>query len=127
MNNYFDLEVWKSSRKLALFIHEITKGFPQEEIFGIVDQMRECAVAIPSYIAEGFGSGKDKETSHFLVLARGSVFELETLMFLASDQRYLSEDSLRNGMSMIADCKKMLNTLIAEYEQKLLFSAISRQ
>lgn len=49
-----DLEAWKEGHKLVLSVYEITKSFPKEETFGIISQMRRCAVSVTSNIAEGF-------------------------------------------------------------------------
>lgn len=76
--DYTDLEVWKESRKLANHIYELTKSFPKEELYGITNQIRRCAVSVPSNIAEGCGRQTAKDTIHFLHISRGSLYELET-------------------------------------------------
>ena len=50
--NHKDLDAWKKSVDLVIKIYNITKQFPKEEMFGIVNQMRRSAISVPSYIAE---------------------------------------------------------------------------
>ncbi|MFM6954240.1 MAG: four helix bundle protein [Sphingobacteriaceae bacterium] len=73
---YTELELWAEARKLVTTIYELTKLFPKEEQFGLINQMRRCAVSIPSNIAEGCGRNHKKDSLQFLFIARGSVFEL---------------------------------------------------
>lgn len=86
---YTELEVWIEARKLVNMIYDLSKNFPKEEIFGLTNQMRRCAVSIPSYIAEGLGRKTAKEVIHFLHISRGSLYELETQIYLSKDQNYL--------------------------------------
>jgi four helix bundle protein len=76
--SYTDLDVWKASRELAGWVYALTKEFPKEELFGIVNQIRRCAVSIPSYITEGCGRNTAKDSLQFFFIARGSLYELET-------------------------------------------------
>jgi four helix bundle protein len=53
MKNYRDLDVWQRAIDLVVFSYELTRTFPQEEIYGICSQIRRAAVSIPANIAEG--------------------------------------------------------------------------
>ena len=70
--------------QLVTEVYRVTGGFPDTEKFGLVSQMRRAAVSLPSNIAEGGGRGTDKEFSRFLQIARGSLFELETQIEIAT-------------------------------------------
>src|SRR5256885_2450253 len=87
-STFRDLIVWQKSKALAKKIYKLTKNFPKEEVFGLTSQIRRAAVSIPANIAEGKGRGTQKDFCHFLVQARGSLFEVETLAELASDLGY---------------------------------------
>lgn len=76
MHNFQKLDVWKVSMELSTEIHEITKDFPKQEIYGMTSQMRRASVSIPSNIAEGSGRKGNKELIQFLSIANGSAFEL---------------------------------------------------
>ena len=81
--NHKNLDVWKKSIALVKDVYNITKGFPDDEKFGIVNQIRRAAVSIPSNIAEGCGRCSDKELLRFLDIANGSLAELETQLIIA--------------------------------------------
>jgi four helix bundle protein len=88
---YRDLDSWNRARSLVKQVYESTSTFPKTEMFGLTSQMRRCAVSIPSNIAEGSGREGPKELSRFLHIARGSAYELETQVVLATDLGFLPE------------------------------------
>ncbi len=114
---YRDLDVWKFSRELVNSVYKLTKSFPKEELYGLTNQIRRCAVSIPSNIAEGCGRRTSKDTIQFLYISRGSLYELETQMFLALDQNFISENQLNEINSQIESCKKLLNGFINYYKK----------
>ncbi|MGB6267882.1 MAG: four helix bundle protein [Olleya sp.] len=81
--NHKDLDVWKKSMDLVELIYKITNKFSADERFGLVSQMRRAAVSIPSNIAEGAARKGDKELIQFLMIALGSLSELETQYLIA--------------------------------------------
>jgi four helix bundle protein len=68
---YTQLEVWIEARKMTHLVYEITKGFPKEELYALTNQIRRCAVSIPSNIAEGCGRQSSKDTINFSHISRG--------------------------------------------------------
>ncbi len=119
--DFKDLDIWKKTRVLTNDVYTITKKFPKDEIYGLTNQIRRCAVSVPSNIAEGIGRKTSKDTIHFLYIARGSLFELETQLFLSFDQQYITEFELDQFLLKVVDCKKLINGLI-NYYQKLIES-----
>ena len=78
VQSFRDLQVWQRAMQLSVAIYRLTQGFPREEIYGMSSQMRRSAVSVPSNIAEGYGRNGAGEYRHFLGIARGSNFELQT-------------------------------------------------
>ena len=109
---YTELEVWIEARKLVNLVYEKTKDFPKEEIYGLTNQIRRCSVSIPSNIAEGLGRRTSQDTLQFLYISRGSLYELETQIYLAFDQNYINEIDLNIILNQILICKKLLNGFI---------------
>lgn len=64
--DYIELDVWKNSRELVKIVYELTKSYPQSELYGLTNQIRRCAVSVPSNIAEGIERQSNKETTDFL-------------------------------------------------------------
>jgi four helix bundle protein len=91
MKGHRDLLVWQESIALVKDIYAVTRKFPDDEKFGLSSQMRRAAVSIPSNIAEGAGRGSQREMAQFLVIARGSLSELETQLVIAKELDYVSE------------------------------------
>ncbi len=115
--NYTDLDIWLETRKLVKEIYLLTINFPKEEVFGLSSQIRRCAVSIPSNIAEGCGRITPEGTLAFLYISRGSIFELETQLYLACDLEYISQQTFDRVIIDIQNCKKLLNGFINYYKK----------
>tara|TARA_R110002051_G_scaffold325678_2_gene430118 strand:- start:33767 stop:34141 length:375 start_codon:yes stop_codon:yes gene_type:complete len=113
---YTELEVWKEARVLVNCMYQIPKTFPKEEVYGLTSQIRRCSVSIPSNIAEGCGRRTSADTIQFLHISRGSLYELETQLFLALDQGYLSKERFDELFIQILKCKKLINGFIKYYK-----------
>ena len=74
---------------LVRHVYATTKNFPHDERFGLVAQARRAAVSIPCNIAEGNGRSRRRDYIRLLLVARGSVQELETQLLIACDQKFL--------------------------------------
>ncbi|MBP2832402.1 four helix bundle protein [Aquimarina sp. U1-2] len=115
---YTDLEVWKEARELVNTIYEITKAFPSDELYGLIVQMRRCSISIPSNIAEGCGRKTSSDTIRFLHISRGSLYELETQVYLAVDQNYVTDRKNQELRTQIKKCKMLLNGFINYYKTR---------
>ena len=104
-----DLNVWKEAIDLAKGIYSLTKGFPREEIHGLVSQMRRAAVSIPSNIAEGAARSSRKDFIRFLYVALGSLAELETQLLLSRELGFTESSEIDEAVDRI---RKMLIGLI---------------
>ncbi len=89
-----NLNLWQISMQLAKETYTVTKSFPGEEKFGLVQQMRRAVVSIPSNIAEGAARQGKKEFKNFLNVARGSLSELDTHLELAFKPRNVVKGKL---------------------------------
>lgn len=118
MHNFKELKVWQLSRTLVKEIYEITSDFPSTEKYGLVSQLRRCAVSIPTNIAEGAGRNTDKDFAQFLNISLGSAFELETLLILAYDVGLISQEQLGNLSIKISEIQKMTHGLIKTLRQE---------
>ena len=115
---YTELEVWKEARVLVNEVYIISKGFPKEEIYGLTNQMRRCAISIPSNIAEGCGRQHYKDSLRFFFIARGSLYELETQIYLATDQTYINKEISMKLMFQIEKCRKLISGFINYYKDQ---------
>lgn len=117
MKVYTELDVWKESRGLVKDIYSITKSFPKEETYGLTNQLRRCAVSIPSNIAEGCGRRTAADTIQFLHISRGSLYELETQLYIALDLNYIEKEDFEAINKRIISCKKLINGFINYFKK----------
>lgn len=109
--NYRDLVVWQKSMELCQGVYELNRQFPREETYGLSQQMRRAAVSIPSNIAEGQGRGGDTEFDRFLIIAYGSLREVETQILLAVRLRFVTSDDAEPVLNLAAEVGRLINGL----------------
>jgi four helix bundle protein len=107
-----DLKVYKDSHKFVLEIYDITKKFPNDERFRLVDQLIRASYSIPSNIAEGNSRNTTKDYINFLYIARGSANEIKYFLLLSKDLGYIDNDKYKELKNNIESIIKMLNGLI---------------
>ena len=105
---YTELNVWIEARKLTSCIYTVTKLYPKEEQFGLTNQMRRCSVSIPSNIAEGCGRNHKKDSLQFFYVSRGSLYELETQLYLSYDLGFLNITQLNDILEQLEIVRKLL-------------------
>jgi len=116
MKSHKDLDVWKKSMELVTSLYRLTSGFPQQEQYGLSNQIRRSAVSIPSNIAEGAARNSDREFKQYLYIALGSASELETQLLIAEKLGFLATGS--NFQDDISAIRKMLTGLISYVTKK---------
>ena len=117
-HNFRELDVWKRAMLIAKQVYVLTEQFPTEEKFGITSQIQRAAVSIASNIAEGAGRGSEKDFVHFLNIALGSAFEVETQMLLSKDLGYIEEDDYKCIIESLHIIQPQLQVLIKNFEEK---------
>jgi four helix bundle protein len=103
---------------LAVDVYQATSRFPADERFGLVSQARRAVTSIPANIAEGWGRGSTKEYIQFLVIARGSLMELETHLILSNRLHFLADETYTLLQSEISQVGKMLNALVTSLRNR---------
>jgi four helix bundle protein len=107
MFRFENLEIWQDSRKLVIRVYQLTKKFPVEEKFCLIDQIRRAAISISLNIAEGSDRKSDKEFKRFLRMAITSAEEVVTGFYLSLDLRYINQEEFDN-------IYKELNMIVAK-------------
>ena len=79
-----ELKIWNKASDLALEVYHATKDFPSEEKFGFPSQIRRSALSVSSNTSEGAGRNSNKEFVHFLSIANGSAYELQTQLIISN-------------------------------------------
>ncbi|NRT14211.1 four helix bundle protein [Flavobacterium sp. 28A] len=112
IKTYKDLLIWQKGILLVKVVYNNLEGFPKDEVFGLTSQIKRSAVSIPSNIAEGWGRSSTLSYIHFLKIARGSLFELETQLIIANELSFISELKFNELTQIITEESKMLNAFI---------------
>lgn len=119
VGNYHELQIWQKSMELAEVIYKSTYGFPAQEKFGLVSQLRRAAVSIPSNIAEGNMRNSDKDFLRFINMALGSLAEMETQMELAKRIDYLVGENVEPLQKRVSESVKMLRGMQSRLKKSL--------
>ena len=106
------LFVWSQSIKFVKEIYEATRAFPDAERYGIVSQMRRAVVSIPCNISEGASRKTRKEYVQFLYISRGSLSEMETLLHISEQLKFIEKSTYDGLRSKTESLGKMLTALI---------------
>jgi len=114
LRDFRDLKVWEKSRQLSLAVYKATIPFPREEQYGLTSQIRRSAVSISANIAEGCGRGSNGELKQFLQVAMGSASELECLLLLAAELKFLDRTEQQKLENNVTEVKRMLASFIGK-------------
>lgn len=109
--SFENLKVWQKSRVLSTYIYRVTQKFPDEERYGLISQMRRCAISISSNIAEGSGRHSEKDKARFTEIAFSSALELLNQCILSNDLSILSDKHYKKLRQDISEITAMLNAL----------------
>lgn len=102
-----DLKIWKKSIRLTKSVYELVADLPSDEKFGLTSQIKRSAVSIPSNIAEGAGRNSNKEFKHFLSIANGSTYELQTQLILLIELNLTPKEITQTIIEICIEIQKM--------------------
>lgn len=116
--SYESLETWQNAIDLAVKIYDITKLFPNEEIYGLTSQIRRAVVSISSNIAEGSSRPSKKDYRHFVDIAIGSLNEVENLLIVSYRLNFIEEENYFQMKELIEKEGRLLGGLRRFLEDK---------
>src|SRR6266498_2434815 len=111
MFNFEKLDVWQEAIQFADLVHELTRNFPDEERFGLTNQMRRAAVSISSNVAEGCSRSSRADYARFVEIATGSVFEVVSQATIGRNQSFLTEANYQQLYQAAEKQSRMLSGL----------------
>jgi len=112
LKSYRDLLVWEKGIGMVVIANRATTGLPKSETYGLISQIRRAATSIPANIAEGYGRGSRKEYLQFLMVAQGSLKELETRFIVSEKLAYLTAAQKDRLLSQTDELGRMSGSLI---------------
>jgi len=111
VNSFRDLRVWQAGMDLVETVYRLSESFPAKEMYGLTNQMRRCAVSMPSNIAEGHTREHSKEYLHHISIAQASLAELQTQLEIAARLKYLSDEELSAALAQAVSLSRQLYAL----------------
>ena len=112
MRDHTKLRAFELADEVAVMVYQVTAGFPKEELYGLVSQMRRSAVSVPSNIVEGCARDSQADYLRFLYIAFGSLKELNYQLSLSKRLGFTGNNDLFVIESKISEAEKVLNGLI---------------
>ena len=120
IQKFEDLEAWKIAREVARDIYRLSMAESFGRDFGLRNQIQRAAVSVMSNIAEGFERDGDKEFVQFLSIAKGSLGEIRSQLYVALDQNYVSPDDFRLISDKVIENSRVISGLIGYLRQSEL-------
>lgn len=111
MHNFKELVIWQKSIELCTDIYKVVSLFSRDELYGLNTQIKRSAVSIAANISEGAGRNSDKEFVHFLSLAQGSGFELQTHLIIANNVGLIGAGATEEILFKLDEIQKMNRSL----------------
>ena len=108
IERFEDIQAWQKARELNKKIYDITKNSHFSKDFSLKDQIRRASVSIMANIAEGFGRRSTKEFSNFLNMAHGSAAEVQSHLYVALDQNYITQQVFQMHYDEVDAVSKMI-------------------
>jgi len=116
ITRFEEIEAWKTSRQLtnSIYSHTNQAGFSRD--FGLRDQIRRASVSVMSNIAEGFESRTDVQFINFLGMARASAGEVRAQLYIALDQKYITEEQFKETSAIAETCARQIASFMKYLE-----------
>jgi four helix bundle protein len=112
VNSFEDLQVWKDSRILVKSIYQLTSDGKFSKDFGLREQIQRASVSIMNNIAEGFERNNNKDYIKFLDYSKGSAGEVRSMLYVAIDLGYISQDSFNMHYQMAINIITQISNFI---------------
>jgi four helix bundle protein len=118
IQSYRDLIAWQKAVDLAEYIHNASEKFPRREVFALTAQIRRATYSISSNIAEGQGRATTRDFLNFLSIARGSLFEVQSQVYVAQRLRYVDAATCKKLVDATDELGRIINGLIKSLHRR---------
>jgi four helix bundle protein len=117
IRRFEEIKAWQEARALTKMVYEITNDGSFARDFRLRDQIRDAAGSIMHNIAEGFGAGSDAEFLRFLRYARRSASEVQSQLYIALDQAYITDRQFHQIYNKADETKRLINGFVGYLKQ----------
>lgn len=112
IENFEDIKSWQRAREITSKIYQVTSAGSFANDYGLRDQIQRASVSVMANIAEGFGSDSNKEFIKFLNYSRRSVLEVQSHLYVALDQEYITQNQFNQLYKELTNLKKLISGFI---------------
>ena len=112
IEKFEDIRAWQSAREVVNRIYEISQDEKFKRDYTLGDQIKRASISIMSNVAEGFSRQSRKEFIQFLFIAEGSAAEVQSQLYIALDQGYISEKEFKEIYDKTEEAAKLLSKFI---------------
>ncbi|MCL0095961.1 four helix bundle protein [Dehalococcoidia bacterium] len=113
IQRFEDIKAWQEARGLVRMIYDVVKSNKRfSSDYKFREQIQSAAVSIMSNIAEGFSRRTGKEFIHFLFIAKGSAAELQSQLYVALEQEYISQEKFNELYSKSDEVARLTSGFI---------------
>ena len=106
--SFEDVIAWKKAHAFVLSVYKVTKGFPDDEKFGLTSQFRRAAVSIEANIAEGYRKIGKQDKLRFFNISQGSLSECKDYIILAKDLEYINMEQYQELWQSSEEANRLL-------------------
>jgi len=112
VNSFEELEIWRRSVNLAICFYKITKSEALSKDYGLCDQIRRASVSVSNNIAEGFEYYSEKQFIKYLIISKGSLSELRSMLYILKELNLISDDDFDQLKMECIEIARMIASLI---------------
>ncbi|MFN3908671.1 MAG: four helix bundle protein [Flavobacterium sp.] len=109
------LEVWQGTKTFTVFLYRLMKAFPEDEKFGLVQQINRTVISVSSNLAEGSGRTSKKDQAHFYQMAYSSLMEVLSQVLISIELGYIAPENELEIRNQIVKISNKINSLRKNY------------
>jgi four helix bundle protein len=113
IERFEQIEAWKEARKLCEMLYRSCRRPPFSSDFALRDQILKAVISVMANIAEGFDRRSRNDFVRFLLIASGSLSEIKSHLYIAFDQKYVSEKEFKEIYEQATRVGKMISKFVA--------------
>ncbi len=112
IKRFEDITAWQRARTLVRDIYEVTSRGNFAKDYSLKDQIRRASISVMSNIAEGFSRHTDREFIQFLHVAKGSISEVQSQLYVALDLKYISEATFKELYELLEEAIRLISGFV---------------
>ena len=103
---------WQKARELTRYIYFLTRKPKFSKDYGLKDQIQRAAVSTVANQAEGFTRGTKFELINYFYIAKGSAGEVQSHLYIASDQNYISPSEFQKAYRLAEETQRLIQSFV---------------